>query len=305
MAGVNNYGDIVAFIRVVEARSFVAAADTLGMSQSAMSKAVTRLEERLGARLLNRTTRSLSLTDHGRAFYERCKEAFNQLDQAESELAEARGAARGRLRLDVPMSLGRLILVPALPRFLEQYPEISLQLSMTDLTPDLIATGFDAAIRVGRLNDSTLVARRVGLLRGVCCASPEFIAKVGMPQTPMDIDPANCIGLFKAGTGQVREWIFRKGDQQHVITPAGRLSLSDIEAGSTAAVSGAGFIRILRFSVEAHLGSGLLKPVLEDWNEGALWPVSVVYPRDRQPTAKLKAFIDFLSGLFPNPAVPE
>jgi LysR family transcriptional regulator for bpeEF and oprC len=245
------------------------------------------------------------LTDHGRAFYERCRAAFNQLDQAESELAEARGAARGRLRLEVPLSLGRLILVPALPRFLAQYPEISLQLSMTDQTPDLIATGFDAAIQVGRLSDSSLVARRVGALHGVTCASPEFIAKVGVPQTPTDLDPEHCIGLFKAGTGQIRDWIFRKGDEQHVITPQGRLSLSDIESGSTAAVGGAGFLRILRFSVETHLGAGLLKPVLEDWNEGALWPVSVVYPRDRQPAAKLKAFIDFFAELFPNPAAAE
>lgn len=301
----NNYGDIVAFIRVVEAKSFVAAADTLGMSQSAMSKAVTRLEERLGARLLNRTTRSLSLTDYGRAFYERCRDAFNRLDQAESELAEARGAARGRLRLDVPLSLGRLVLVPALPRFLEQYPEISLQLSMTDQAPDIVAAGFDAAIRIGNLSDSTLVARRVASLRGVTCASPEFLADVGMPETPMDLDPAHCIGLFKVGTGQVREWIFRKQGQQHVIIPAHRLSFSDPESGSSAAVSGAGFIRVLRFSVEVHIGAGLLRPVLEDWNEGAYWPVSVVYPRDRQPPAKLKAFIDFLAGLFPNTSAAE
>lgn len=301
----NHYGDIVAFIRVVEARSFVAAAETLGMSQSAMSKAVTRLEERLGARLLNRTTRSLSLTDHGRAFYERCRAAFNQIDQAESELAEARGAARGRLRLDVPLSLGRLLLVPALPRFLEQYPEISVQLSMTDQTPDIVAAGFDAAIRIGHLSDSTLVARRVASLRGVTCASPEFIAKVGEPQTPMDLDPAHCIGLLKPNTGQVRDWIFRKGEKLHVITPAGRLSLSDLEAGSAAAVGGAGFLRILRFSVEAYIGAGLLRPVLEDWNEGAFWPVSVVYPRDRQPSAKLKAFIEFLAGLFPTAPSPE
>ncbi|MET0657223.1 MAG: LysR family transcriptional regulator [Steroidobacteraceae bacterium] len=301
----NNYGDIVAFIRVVEAKSFVAAADTLGMSQSAMSKAVTRLEERLGARLLNRTTRSLSLTDHGRAFYERCRDAFNRLDEAESELAEARGAARGRLRLDVPLSLGRLVLVPALPRFLEQYPEISLQLSMTDQTPDIVAAGFDAAIRIGNLSDSTLVARRVANLRGVTCASPEFLADVGVPPTPMDLDPTHCIGLFKVGTGQFREWIFRKQGQQHVITPAHRLSFSDPESASSAAVSGAGFIRVLRFSVEVHIGAGLLRPVLEDWNEGAYWPVSVVYPRDRQPAARLKAFIDFLAGLFPNTVAGE
>ena len=172
----NNYSDIVVFVRVVEARSFVAAAQTLGMSPSAISKAVSRLEERLGARLLNRTTRSLSLTDHGTTFYERSREALLQLDHAESEIAESRGVARGRLRVDVPVSLGRKIIVPALPRFIQQYPELTVQMSMNDRVLDLVQEGIDAALRVGSLSDSSLIARRVGQLRGVTCASPEFIA---------------------------------------------------------------------------------------------------------------------------------
>ena len=122
----NNFSDIVAFVRVVEARSFVAAAQTLGMSPSAISKAVSRLEERLGARLLNRTTRSLSLTDHGSNFYERCREALSQLEHAESEVSESRGVPRGRLRVDVPVSIGRMLIVPALPRFIQQHPELTV-----------------------------------------------------------------------------------------------------------------------------------------------------------------------------------
>lgn len=298
----NNYGDIVAFLRVVEARSFVAAAESMGMSQSAMSKAVTRLEERLGTRLLNRTTRSLSLTEYGKSFYDRCRDAFNLLDEAESELAEARGVPRGRLRIDVPIGLGRLFLVPALPRFLEQYPEISVQLSMTDQVVDLVAEGLDAAIRVGNLSDSSLIARRVASLGGVTVASPEFIAKVGEPRTPIELDPLNCIGLFKLGQGQMREWIFRKDGAEHIITPSGRLCFSDADSAIAAAAGGAGFVRVLRFAAEAQIGAGLLQPVLEDWNEGAWWPVSVIYPRNRQPTAKLKVFIEFVAALFPSPS---
>ncbi len=295
----NNFGDIAAFVRVVEARSFVAAAQTLGMSPSAMSKAVTRLEERLGARLLNRTTRALSLTELGIAYYDRCRDAMGRLDDAESEVAEARGVPRGRLRVDMPIALGRRFIVPALQRFLEQYPEISVHVSMNDQTADLVQEGFDAAVRLGKLTDSSLIARKVASLRGVTCASAEFIERVGLPRAPSDLDPRNCIGLFKLGSGQPRDWIFRKHGGEHIVTPAGRLSVSDPETAAAAAVSSAGFVRLLNFNVEAQIAVGLLQPVLQDWNEGAVWPVSVVYPQNRQPTAKLKAFIDFVASVFP------
>ncbi|MFL6550059.1 MAG: LysR family transcriptional regulator [Povalibacter sp.] len=295
----NNFSDIVAYVRVVEAHSFVAAAQTLGMSPSAISKAVSRLEDRLGARLLNRTTRSLSLTDVGASFYERCREAMGQLEHAESEVSESRGVPRGRLRVEVPVSLGRRIIVPALPRFIAQYPEISVQMSMNDRVVDLVQEGIDAAVRVGNLSDSSLIARRIAQLRGLTCASPEFIERFGEPQEPSDLQPEHCLQMFKGGTNQVREWIFRKGEVEHSIVPAARLAFSDPESAVAAAVSGAGFVRSLDFTVEAQIASGLLRPVLQDWNEGAYWPVSVVYPQHRQPTAKIRAFIEFAAGLFP------
>jgi len=295
----NNFSDIVAYVRVVEARSFVAAAQTLGMSPSAISKAVSRLEGRLGARLLNRTTRSLSLTDIGSNFYERCREALGQLDQAESEVSEARGVPRGRLRVDVPSQLGRLLIVPALPRFIAQYPEISVQMSMNDRVVDLVQEGIDAALRVGNLSDSSLIARRVAQLRGITCASPEFIERHGEPRDPTELEPEHCIAMFRLGTQQIRDWLFRKGDVEHSIAPSARLSFSDPESAVAAAVTGAGFVRTLDFSVEAQIAAGLLQPVLQDWNDGAWWPISVVYPQHRQPTAKIRAFIDFVAGLFP------
>jgi LysR family transcriptional regulator, regulator for bpeEF and oprC len=295
----NNFSDIVAFVRVVEAHSFVAAAQTLGMSPSAISKAVSRLEERLGARLLNRTTRSLSLTDLGTSFYDRCRDALVQLDHAENEVSEARGVPRGRLRVDVPISLGRRLIVPALPRFIEQNPELTIQMSMNDRVLDLVQEGIDAALRVGTLSDSSLIARRVGSFRGVTCASPEFIERNGVPLTPQDLKPEHCIAMFKVGTNQTREWLYRKDGVEHSVIPMAPLSFSDPESAVTAAISGAGFVRSLDFTVEAQIASGLLRPVLEDWNEGAWWPVSVVYPQHRQPTAKIKAFIEFVTGLFP------
>lgn len=295
----NNFADIVAYVRVVEAHSFVAAAQTLGMSPSAISKAVSRLEERLGARLLNRTTRSLSLTDVGTNFYEQCREALGQLDHAENEVTESRGVPRGRLRVDVPVSLGRRIIVPALPRFIAQYPELSVQMSMNDRILDLVQEGIDVGMRVGNLSDSSLIARRIAQLRGVTCASPEFIERYGEPKTPADLKPEHCIAMFKIGNNQTREWMYRKDGVEHSITPAAPLAFSDPESAVAAAVSGAGFVRTLDFTVEAQVASGLLLPVLEDWNEGSWWPVSVVYPQHRQPTAKIRAFIDFVAGLFP------
>lgn len=295
----NSFADIVAYVRVVEAHSFVAAAQTLGMSPSAISKAVSRLEERLGARLLNRTTRSLSLTDVGTNFYERCREALGQLDHAENEVTESRGIPRGRLRVDVPVSLGRRIIVPALPRFIAQYPELSVQMSMNDRVLDLVQEGIDVGLRVGNLSDSSLIARRVAQLRGVTCASPEFIERYGEPTTPADLRPEHCIAMFKIGNNQTREWMYRKEGVEHSVMPAAPLSFSDPESAVAAAVSGAGFVRTLDFTIEAQVASGLLRPVLEDWNEGSWWPVSVVYPQHRQPTAKIRAFIDFVSGLFP------
>src|SRR5262245_4565862 len=269
------------------------------MSPSAISKAVSRLEERLGARLLNRTTRSLSLTDLGTSYYERCRDALGQLDQAESEVSESRGVPRGRLRVDVPVSLGRRLIVPALPRFIAQNPELTLQMSMNDRVLDLVQEGIDAALRVGTLSDSSLIARRVGAFRGVTCASPEFIERVGVPTSPQDLRPEHCIAMFKLGTNETRSWLYRKGGLEYKVTPTAALSFSDPESAVTAAISGAGFVRSLDFTVEAQIASGLLQPVLEDWNEGALWPVSVVYPQHRQPTAKIRAFIDFVSGLLP------
>lgn len=301
----NNFADIVAYVRVVEAHSFVAAAQTLGMSPSAISKAVSRLEERLGARLLNRTTRSLSLTDVGTNFYERCREALGQLDHAENEVTESRGIPRGRLRVDVPVALGRRIIVPALPRFIAQYPELSVQMSMNDRVLDLVQEGVDVGLRIGNLSDSSLIARRVAQLRGVTCASPEFIERYGAPETPADLKPEHCIAMFKIGNNQTRDWVYRKEGLEQSVIPAAPLSFSDPESAVAAAVSGAGFVRTLDFTIEAQVASGLLQTVLEDWNEGSWWPVSVVYPQHRQPTAKIRAFIDFVSGLFPQGNAPN
>jgi DNA-binding transcriptional LysR family regulator len=294
----NTFTDVAMFIRVAESNSFVDASESLSVSASATSKAVKRLEERLGARLLNRSTRSVSLTDLGLEYFERCREALGQLERAESVVTGSRGVAAGLLRIEVPVTLGRNVLVPALPRFMDQHPQIRLHVSMSDRSTDLVRAGFDAAIRIGALPDSSLVARRVGQLVAITCASPDFLARHGVPLTPADIRPEDCIALSKVWNGQMRNWVLRRNEIEHVLIPSGRLMFSDVESAVTAAIGGAGFVRALSVGLEAQVAAGLLQPVLQDWNEGASWPVYVVYPSHRQPTAKIRALIDFAMSLF-------
>jgi len=173
---------------------------------------------------------------------------------------------------------------------------------MNDRVVDLVQEGIDMALRVGELSDSSLIARRVGSFRVVTCASPEFIQRVGVPLTPEDLKPENCIAMFRLGTNQVREWTYRKNGVEHTLLPRASLSFSDPQSAVTAAISGAGFVHSLDFTVEAQIASDLLQPVLQDWNAESYRPVSVVYPQHRQPTAKVKAFIDFVAGLFPQAA---
>lgn len=295
----DRYEEMIAFVQVVEAHSFVAAAAVLGMSQSGVSKAVSRLEESLGVRLINRTTRRLSLTEQGSSFYDHCSEALQQLAQAQNEIERSRSVPRGTLSLNMPSSLGCKIIVPALPRFVEQHPELAVKVDMSDRTFDLVQEGIDAVLEVGTLRDSSLVARRVGHLHGLTCASPDFIGRIGgKPRTPADLKPEQCIAMFHLGGRQVREWKFRRGNETHTVVPSAPLSFSDPESAVAAAVSGDGFVRTLDFTVEAQIAAGLLQPVLEDWNDGASWPVSILYPH-RQPPAKTRAFVDFVMGLFP------
>lgn len=292
-----SFDEIVAFARVVEAKSFAGAAQTLGVTPSAMSKAISRLEQRLGAKLLHRTTRSLNLTDAGRAFYARCVDLMKRLEEAECEIACMLGRPAGRVRVGMPIGLSRTIVTPALPRFLEQHPELQVQVVTNDRIVDLIEEGIDVVLRVGELADSSLQARKLGMLDIVTVASPAFLAKHGVPRTPDELDPARCLGLVNMNTGQLRVWEFEKDGQQRRIEPTSRLTFNDTESLMVAAVGGAGYARSLRPVVAEAIAAGIVQEVLPDWYQGAR-PVSAVYARDRNPLAKVKVFVDFAAELF-------
>jgi len=290
--------DVAVFVRVAEFHSFVGASQSLCVTPSATSKAVTRLEARLGARLLNRSTRSLSLTALGTDYFERCRQAFEDLEIAESKVAEARGVATGLLRIEVPTALGHSVVIPALPEFLQRHPKMRVHLCCNDRATDLVKAGFDAAIRVGVLPDSNLVARQVGRLAFVTCAAPSFLARYGLPEHPSELRPEDCIAVVRPRRAKQPRWYFRRQEVEHTLFPTGRLAFNDVESTLWAAIEGAGFVRALSIAVDASIAAGLLQPVLSDWNEGVSRKVYVVYPRHRQPTAMVKAFIDFALTLF-------
>lgn len=288
---------IVAFVRVVEAHSFAAAAPRLGMSASGVSRAVARLETQLGVRLLARTTRALRVTEEGQAFYARCRRILTDLDEATESVGAARETPKGRLRVAATMSIGRAALLPFLPEFHARYPDIRLELSMGDRPVDMIEEGIDCAIRIGELSDSSLVARRLGKLRLVTCASPGYLHERGKPTRLEHLREHACIGYVKPVRG-VLPWEFDGADGERVsLDVAPMLSLNDAESVIQAAVMGLGVIQTGDWVAAPYLARGELVPLFEDMVAGgpSLW---IVYPQRRHLSARVQVFIDWITELF-------
>jgi LysR family transcriptional regulator for bpeEF and oprC len=226
-----------AFVRVAERRSFAAAARELGVTPSGVSNTIGRLEARLGVQLLARTTRRVALTEDGTAFFERCRTALADLDEAELVLSRARLTPAGRLRVDVPVSFGRLQVVPLLGEFQASYPDLHLALSFNDRFIDLIEDGVDIAVRLGALQDSSLIARRLGGTRFRVFGAPAYFAKYGRPRLPDDLASHNCLGFASRDTRQVRQWRFIQDGESRSVMPTGNLTFSDGAALCDASVS--------------------------------------------------------------------
>lgn len=300
---------IAAFVRVVEAHSFAAAARQLELSASGVSRAVSRLETRLGVRLLARTTRSLSVTEEGRAFYERCRRILSDLDEATETIGEARDHPRGRLRVAAAMSVGRALVLPHLPEFHERYPDIHLEMVLGDRTLDMVEEGIDCALRVGELADSSMVARRIGQFRTLTAASPAYLEKYGRPQTLDDLARHRCIGYVKPVSGVI-PWNFQTPRGRTHIDIAPMLSLNDHESVIQAGVLGLGLIQSGYAVAATYLKHGKLVPVLEDFETSGpeVW---MVYPQRRHLSSRVQVFIDWISEVFeregrccPNAAPP-
>lgn len=291
-----NLTDIAIFVKVVELSSFTAAAEVLEMSQPVVSKAVTRLEEKLGARLLNRTTRRLSLTEAGSELFSRSVRALEEIENAELEVARFQTEPRGTLRISAPMSFSILHLGAAIQPFLERYPGVTVELILDDRQVDLVEEGFDVAIRIARLEDSNLVARKITPCRQVLCASPGYLAKHGTPERPEDLLEHNCI--VYSLMSNAREWrLTDPAGEEHVVPIKGSLHSNNGLVNRAAALSAVGIVMLPTFYLGEQLRSGELKPILCKFSPPQL-AVYAVYPERRNLTPKVRAFVDFLATTF-------
>lgn len=281
-----------AFVRAVELGGFSAAARESGLTPSALSKLVKRLEDRLDVRLLNRTTRKLSLTPEGDAYFVRCQRILAEIEEAEAEVARFRGRPRGLLRMSVGTAFGTHQLVPALPRFLERYPEITLELSVSDRRADIMEEGLDLAIRIGALADSTLIARKICDLKRTICASPSYLERHGAPRRPEDLLQHNCLSV--SSMPELRLWPFDAQDGPRVIEISGSVGSDSADTLLQLAVMGVGIVRLVDIIVGAELAKGTLVPILTDMHHVEPTPMYAVYPHGRHRSPKVAAMMDFM-----------
>ena len=291
----DNLNDMATFASVVSEGSFSRAAQSLGLSKATISKRISRLEDRLGARLLNRTTRRLSLTEIGSAFNEHCSRLVAEAEEAEQTVTALTANPRGTLRVNVPMSFGRLHIARAIPQFLAQYPDLKVDITLDDAFVDLVHGGYDLAIRIADLPDSSLVARRLAPSRRVVCGSPGYFRRRGVPETPDDLKNHECLSYrYLATTGS---WPFRKGQRTWSIPVSGSLSANNGDVLLAAAVAGTGLVLVPTFMVEQQLRSGALRPVLASYAESD-FGIYAVYPHRRHVSAKVRAFVDYFVERF-------
>ena len=285
------------FVKVAERKSFVGAAAELGITQSGVSNAISRLEDQLGVRLLARTTRRVGLTEDGAAFFERCRQLLADLEEAELVLKETRLKPTGRLRLDMPVGFGRLKVVPLLCRFQTQYPELALAVTSTDRYVDLVEESIDIAVRFGHLQDSSLMARRLTQTQFRVFGAPSYFAKHGRPRTPDDLARHNCLGFTLRDTRLARQWRFVRNGVEATVTPKGNMSFTDGAALCDAARDGCGLAQMHGYYVDDPLRAGELEPVLEKFKP-PVDPIWLVYPQTRHLSPKVRAFIDFMVAQF-------
>lgn len=284
------------FVKAVESGSFSATARSMNLTPSAVSKQISRLEDRLGARLFNRTTRQLAATGEGRAYYERCQQILADIQEAEAAVTELNTEPRGALRVNMPVVFGRRHIVPILGEFLECYPYVSMELSMSDQFVDPIAEGADMLIRVGELKDSSLIARKLAEARRVVAATPAYWKKNGTPQKPEELRAHNCLTYSYLSSGNTWRMTDLKG-KEHVIQAKGNLASNNGEALLEAAAEGLGVVNLPTWMVGPDLESGRLTEVLADYAQPEP-SVHVIYPPGRHLSAKVRAFVDFLAGHF-------
>lgn len=292
------FNAVKAFLQVVEAGSFVKAAQTLNLPRNTVTKHIQSLESHLRIKLLNRTTRRISLTNDGTAYYERMVRVVDQWLEAESDLASAQARPHGRLRVDMGSTMATMLVLPALPEFQRRYPELQLDIGVSDRPVDLLGDRVDCVIRGGALSDPSLIARRLGSLKFVTCATPGYLATHGVPAHPKDLETNHqMVRYFFAGTNRRLPVEFAKGDERISVDANYFVSVNDSNALLAAALAGMGVLQTLLFMAEPHFKSGALVQLLKDWSLEPN-PVYIVYSPNRHLSARVRVFVEWLVELF-------
>jgi LysR family transcriptional regulator for bpeEF and oprC len=287
------------FARVVETGTFTKAASSLDLPKGTVTKLVQHLESRLRVKLLNRTTRRVTVTADGAAYYERAARLLNDLDDIEASMTNAQANPSGRLRVDVGSSVARLIIIPALADFYRRYPDIQLDLGVSDRPVDLIGDNVDCVIRGGELLEQSLVARRIANMALVTVAAPDYLKRHGTPQHPLELDDKGhaTINYFSTRTGRPFPHIFEQGGERHEIAGRYRLAVNESNAHIASVLAGLGITQAAAFAARPYLASGELVEVLPGWTRPGI-PLHVVYPPNRHLSAKVRAFVEWAAELF-------
>lgn len=285
------------FTAVVDANSFTRAADNLNLPRTTVTTIIQGLESLLQVRLLNRTTRRISLTPDGAAYYERCVRILADVDETEQSFRNVTRGPQGRLRIDVPASVGRLLLLPNLCDFYTKYPDIELVMGMGDRPVDMVQEAVDCVIRIGELQDSSMVARRIGTFQTVTCAAPDYLERHGVPHTIEDLQHHNSVHYFSSRTGRTIDWDFVVDGVTREVKMEGKLSVNDGDAYVACALQGFGMVQAPLYMVMPHIEEGRLVEVLSQWKPAPL-PISVVYLHNRHLSPKVRAFVDWVAELF-------
>jgi DNA-binding transcriptional LysR family regulator len=301
MHGMDKFQEMRAFVSVVSEGSFVRAADALNLSKTAVSRLVSDLESRLGSRLLQRTTRKLSLTQEGEVFLDRCKELLDGLEEAEAELNVHTSEVIGQLRVNVPVTFGLMHLAPLWPQFMSQHPKVTLEVTLADRLVDLVDEGYDLAVRIARLPSSSLVSRPLAATRMVLCASPEYLRRHGTPMHPSEIAHHSVVTYTLLATGD--QWEFEGPDETVHVKVRPRMRTNSGDTCCAAAIGHHGIVLQPSFLVGPHLVSGALIEVLPQYRSIELG-IYALYPSRKHLTPKVRALVDFLVQAFDAPTWP-
>lgn len=287
---------VTVLMAVVEAGSMARAAEALGLTSSGVGRAIARLESRLGVRLLERTTRVMALTDDGRRFYEEVGPLLDGIEQAAMTAAGAAGTVRGRLRINVDPFFSRIVLATQVATFLDRHPEVRLELIMRDHVGDLVADGFDLALRFGEPPRGSLIARKLIETRILTVASPDYVVRHGQPQHPSRVAHLPCIDFYDPANSQPFDWEFRNGREVLPVKPSARLMVSDVGAMLSACEAGVGIAQIMQLGSKHLIADGRLVELFPDWS-GEMFPLYALYPSRQLRAAKVRSFIDFTVDL--------